>query len=163
MSKLGDTAGRMSEENVATARELYPSGVDLAVAFSDAGFLKELRPIFHSDFEAVFEARNIPMGPAAVDADETRQPTVLGFDALIGAWREWLSAWDKWVITPTDFLEVDDERVLVLMRVDARSMTHEVEMPIDGANILTIRDGKLSHLQMFLDQSEALEAAGLQK
>jgi len=42
-----------------------------------------------------------------------------------------------------------------------RSKTHEVEMPIDGANILTIRDGKLSRLEMFLDQSEALEAAGL--
>ncbi len=151
----------MTGENVAAAKELYPDGIDLVVAFVDPQVLDELSSRFHPDFEAVFEARNIPMGPAAVDVDGSQQPTMRGFDALINAWREWLSAWDKWVITPTDFVEVDEERVLVLMHVVARSKTHEVEMPIDGANILTIRDEKLSRLEMFLDRSKALEAAGL--
>jgi len=58
-------------------------------------------------------------------------------------------------------VDVDEERVLVLMEVRARSKTHRVEMPVEGANLLTIRDGKLARLEMFLDQNEAREAAGL--
>jgi hypothetical protein len=104
------------------------------------------------------------MGPAGVEtAGNTRQPTVHGLDALVQAWQEWLSAWEAWVIEPTDFVEADGERVLVLMRVRAHSKTHKVEMPLEGANLLTIRDKQVARLEMFLDQNEALEAAGLSR
>ncbi len=149
----------MSQENVATARTLYPGAIDLVAAFADLELLQRFRGLIHPDFEAVFEARNIPMGPASIG--ETGQPTLHGFDALVRAWREWLSAWETWFITPTEFVDVDDERVLVLMKVRARSKTHRVEMPVEGANLLTIRDGKLARLEMFLDQNEAREAAGV--
>ena len=149
----------MSQENMATARTLYPGAIDLVAAFGDPELLEGLRGLAHADFEAIFEARNIPMGPASIG--ETGQPTLHGLDALVRAWREWLSAWETWFVTPTEFVDVDEERVLVLMEVRARSKTHRVEMPVEGANLLTIRDGKLARLEMFLDQNEAREAAGL--
>jgi hypothetical protein len=151
----------MSQENVATARSLYPGAGDLVAAFADLKLLQRFRGLIHPDFEAVFEARSIPMGPASIG--ETGQPTLRGFDALVTAWREWLSAWETWFVTPTEFVDVDEERVLVLMDVRARSKTHRVEMPLEGANLLTIRDGRLVRLEMFLDEDEAREAAGLSK
>ena len=108
--------------------------------------------------------------PAATPPPHPRdspQPAVRPPDPIVfsirgnQAWREWLSAWESWLITPTEFEAVDEERVLVLMEVRARSKTHRVEMPLKGANLLTIRDGRLARLEMFLDQNEALEAAGL--
>ena len=34
-------------------------------------------------------------------------------------------------------------------------------MPFEGANLLTMHDGKLTRLELFFDRSQALEAAGL--
>jgi ketosteroid isomerase-like protein len=152
----------MSEANVEIARTLYPETLDLVDAFSNSELVEAVRPLVHPDLEATFDARGLPMGAASMEADsETAQPTVRGFDAFIGTWREWVSAWETWVMTPTDFVEVDEERVLVPMRVRARSKTHGVEISIEGANLLTIRDGKVARLELFLDESDALEAAGL--
>lgn len=155
----------MSQENVEIARTLYPGEIDLVAAFADPKLLAEVfAGAIHPDFEAVFEARNIPMGPAGVETvGNTRQPTVHGLNALVQAWQEWLSAWEAWVIKPTDFVEAGEERVLVLMEVRARSKTHQVEMPLEGANLLTIQDKQVARLEMFLNQNEAAKAAGLRE
>ena len=34
-------------------------------------------------------------------------------------------------------------------------------MPIEGANLLTLRDGRLARLELFFVTRQALEAAGL--
>jgi hypothetical protein len=34
-------------------------------------------------------------------------------------------------------------------------------MPIEGANLMTLREGKLARLELFFDRDEALKAAGL--
>jgi hypothetical protein len=152
----------VSEENVEIARTLYPETLDLVDAFSNSDLIEAIRPVMHPDLEATFDARGLPMGAASMEAgSETAQPTVRGFDAFIGTWREWIGAWETWVVTPTDFVDVDEERVLIPMKVRARSKTHGVEISIEGANLLTIREGKVARLELFLDQSDALEAAGL--
>jgi hypothetical protein len=153
----------MPQKNLDVARAIYPGEVDLVIAFAQPELIDQLRPLVHPDFEGIFEARSIPMGLAGMASGDEPQPTARGFDALLASWRDWLSAWETWVITPTEFVEVDDERVLVLMSVRARSKTHQVEMPLEGANLLNIRGGKLARLEMFLDESDALEAAGLSR
>ena len=65
------------------------------------------------------------------------------------------------MLVPPDFIDVDENRVLALFEVRARSKTHQVEMPIEAANLWTLRDRKVARLELFLDQAEALEAAGL--
>jgi hypothetical protein len=153
----------MPQKNLDIARAIYPGEVDLVIAFAQPELIDQLRPLVHPDFEGIFEARSIPMGLAGMASGAEPQPTARGFDALLASWRDWLSAWETWVITPTEFVEVDDERVLVLMSVRARSKTHQVEMPLEGANLLNIRGGKLARLEMFLDESEGLKAAGLSR
>ena len=51
--------------------------------------------------------------------------------------------------------------MLVLLDVRARSMTHQVEIPIEGANLLTFSDGRLGRLEIFFERAQAREAAGL--
>jgi hypothetical protein len=45
----------------------------------------------------------------------------MAIEAFVTAFRDWLSAWEAWVTTPTDFIAVDEDRVLVLWDVRARS------------------------------------------
>ena len=67
------------------------------------------------------------------------------------------------MVAPPEFIDVDENRVLALMEIRGRSKTHQVEMPIEAANLWTLRDRKVARLELFLDQTEALEAAGLRE
>jgi ketosteroid isomerase-like protein len=84
-----------------------------------------------------------------------------GIDGFVSVFRDWFSAWETWVVTATDFIDVDENRVLVMLDIRARSKTHQVEMPVEGANLLTIKDGKVARWEFFFDRDQALKAAGL--
>jgi ketosteroid isomerase-like protein len=64
---------------------------------------------------------------------------------------------------PERFLDVDDERVLIFIRVTARREGSGVPVENRVAHDYTIRDGVLTRWKGFADRSEALEAAGLQE
>ena len=89
------------------------------------------------------------------------RPVVYGVDGFVSGMGDWLSAWETWVVTATDFIDVDENRVLVSLDIRARSKTHQVEMPVEGASLLTLRGGRLARMELFFGRDEALEAAGL--
>jgi hypothetical protein len=155
----------MSQENVEIARRLYLTlgSVDLVPTLADRGTLGAVReafePFVHRDFETLADSRYQMM--LGVETGEEGRSAAYGIDGLIDFWREWLSAWESWIPTPTEFIDVDADRVLVLLDVRAHSKTHGVEVPLDGANLLTLRDGKLARLELFMRRTDALEAAGL--
>ena len=153
----------MSQENVEVARRLYPLGVDLVATFADREGFKAMWGVFESlmqpDFETVSAPGQIPLSGAG--ADDPSRPIFYGMDGFVSSFRDWLSAWQSWVVTATEFIDVDETRVLVLLDVRARSMTHQVEIPIEGANLLTFSDGRLGRLEIFFDRAQAREAAGL--
>ncbi len=149
------------------ARRLYPvQPVDLVAVFSDPKLLDAARaqfePLVHPDFETVNETSQLPLGGQDPEMRrDSSRPTSFGVEGFLAAWRDWLSAWESWVVTPAEFIDVDEERVLVLLDIRARSKRHQAEMPTESANLLTLRDGKLTRLELFLQREEALEAAGL--
>jgi ketosteroid isomerase-like protein len=155
----------MSEENVEKVRRLYPGTFDLAIALADPRALDAVRTLFEPladpDFETVTVPGQVPLTGAG--AEDPSQPIFHGLEGFVSAFREWLTAWESWVATATEIIDVDENRVLVLLDIKARSKTHQVEMPIEGANLWTLRDGRLARLELFFDQAEALEAAGLQE
>jgi uncharacterized protein len=57
--------------------------------------------------------------------------------------------------------DVDDERVLVLVRVHAEGKGSGVPVELRNAHEFTIRDGMLVRFKVYGDRAEALEAAGL--
>ena len=152
----------MSQENVEVVRLLYPGTVDLVAALDDPDLAQSAASLVHADFQTVGGVGVIPMSHDSVEVEEeSGQPTTYGPDGFIGLWRDWLTAWESWVVTPTEFIDVDEHRVLVLLNIRARSKTHQVEMPMEGANLLTLKDRKLTRLELFFDRGEALKAAGL--
>jgi hypothetical protein len=151
----------MSEENVELARRLYPERMDLAATFADSEALEAVqaafKPLVHPEFEIVADPRyQMLLG------EPGEQLTVFfGIDGFVSAFREWFSEWESWVVTPTDFIDVDDNRVLVVAEISGRSKAQQIDMTVQGGNVLTFGDGRLTRLELFFRRADALEAAGL--
>jgi SnoaL-like domain len=101
------------------------------------------------------------LGDPGMDVPPGSPSISYGPDGFESLFREWFSAWESWLVTPADFIDVDENRVLVMVEISGRSKTQGAEMPIQGANLLTIREGRLARLELFFRRAEALEAAGL--
>jgi hypothetical protein len=158
----------MSEENVEVARRLYPGPIDVAATLADREALATVRaafePLVHPDFETVIDpGYQMMLGDPGMDAPLGSPSISYGIDGFVSIFREWLSAWETWVVTPTDFIDVDENRVLVMLDIRARSKTHQVEMPVEAANLLTIKDGRGARIEFFFERGQALEAAGLRE
>ena len=151
----------MSETNVDVARALFPAPLDLTAVFATPGALDaarhEFEPLVDPDFVTVHD----PSAAALDIGSPTTDGTTAGIDGFIGLWRDYLSAWDSWIVTPVDFIAVDDRRVLVLLDYRGRSKTHGAEIALAGANLLTVVQGRLTRLELFFKRQDALEAAGL--
>ncbi len=157
-----DTAEAMSRENVELARRLYFGEVDLVAVLPDRESLDaNLGPFVEPNFEIVTVPGQVPVSGAGTKG--ASPPVAYGLDGFVSAFGDWLTAWETWVMSPTDFIDVDENRVLVMLDIRARSKTHQVEMPVDGANLLTLRDGKVARVELYFDRSQALEAAGLRE
>jgi hypothetical protein len=145
----------MSQENMELAKRFYPGSVDIVpMAAAPDAWVGFFEPLVHPDFETVGEGLAMSSGGVET-AQESSRRSAYGFEGFISVWSDFLSAWDSWVVTPANLIDVDDERVLVLLDIRARSKTHGVEMPIEAANLLTFRDGKLTRLELFNTQPEA--------
>jgi ketosteroid isomerase-like protein len=136
----------MSQENVEIVRRMfayfgeYPTTEALRQAVRDG-----VAPDAELDFSAMY-----PDGPILRGEDS--------FDYLDSL------PWGRSVrIQPERFFDVDDERVLVFMRVTAEGEASGVPVGLRKAYEFTIRDGVSVRWKVYADQAEALEAAGLRE
>src|SRR3954447_8358787 len=67
--------------------------------------------------------------------------------------------WDEHRMEPQEFIDTGD-RVVVLQREYQRSKSG-VEMTIETAGIIDLRDGRVVRMQGYMNPAEALAAAGL--
>jgi ketosteroid isomerase-like protein len=72
------------------------------------------------------------------------------------AWGEWRSEGDR-------FLPVNQARVLHLYRIVGRGRGSGAPVAQDIAILWTLREGRVVHGKVFLDQREAQRAAGLER
>jgi ketosteroid isomerase-like protein len=96
-----------------------------------------------------------------VSADGPSRQSVSGMAALAEAWREFL---ETWRVEAEDFRELDDERVLVLIRIRGRGKASGLEVDqisAQGANLFHIRDGKVTRLALYWNRERAIADAGL--
>jgi ketosteroid isomerase-like protein len=78
--------------------------------------------------------------------------------------REWLSAWEDFRGEAEEYRELDGERVLVLLRFSGRGKTSGLElgqMRAKGANVIHVRDGKVTRIVAYFDRERALADLGL--
>jgi ketosteroid isomerase-like protein len=69
-------------------------------------------------------------------------------------------AWEERRIEPEEFLDADDE-VVVLLHEFRRGRGSGVELEADTAAVFRVRDGRVVRMQGFLDRAAARQAAGL--
>lgn len=113
------------------------------------------------DFRSVAWAHD---GIEYVTADGPAPGSARGAVGMAGAFRDFLNAWDKWRVEAEEYLEVDDERVLVLFHFSARGKESGLEIGqiwTKGASLFHLRDGKVSRLVQYFDRGRALADLGL--
>jgi ketosteroid isomerase-like protein len=89
---------------------------------------------------------------------------VSGLDNLGEAWAKFLDAWEDYRVEAEGYRELDDERVLALIRISGRGKTSGLEvgqMRTEAANLFHISDGKVTRLVLYWDRDRALADVGL--
>ena len=134
----------MSQDNIAALRPIYAAweGGD----FSSAAWA-------HPDIEV-----------SVADGFEADSNT--GRAGLTEWWHGWLRTWAEYRVEVEEYRALDDERVLVLMLHCGRGKASGLDVEgtgakSAGANLLHLRDGKVSRLVLYWDRERALAALGL--
>jgi hypothetical protein len=83
-----------------------------------------------------------------------------GIEAVGRWWREWFAAWETLAF---DYELVDaGGRAVLLLDLRMRGRSSGIEVPLGKhAWVTTFREGLMVHSKLYMDQSEALKAAGL--
>jgi ketosteroid isomerase-like protein len=84
-----------------------------------------------------------------------------GASAVEQNWRVFQETWDDYLITAEDYRKLDAERVLVLVALSGRGKASGLEMRQAGANIFTLRAGKVVALTIYWDRERAFADLGL--
>jgi ketosteroid isomerase-like protein len=130
----------MSQENVELVRSGYAAREPLTT------FAERIGPDVEFDLTAVYPDRPVLRGTDAV------RRFIDG-----GPWGGTIQ------FEPERFFDVDDERVLVFVRVTATGQGSGAPAEARAAHEFTIREGLLVRFKAYRDRTEALEAVGLQE
>ena len=87
-----------------------------------------------------------------------------GVEEMAEAWARMLRAWESLRAVPDEFRELDDGRVLILLRNQGRGRGSGIdigEISVKSANVFTIRGGKVTSLILYWDRDLAISDLGL--
>ena len=104
----------------------------------------------------VFDHRAIEGAP------DDRGP-ILGKAALRAYIQDWIDTFHEFRIEPVELIELDDDRVVAVMRFGGRAKLSGVETDSTLGVIFTIRHGMIARGREYATREEALEAAGLRE
>jgi ketosteroid isomerase-like protein len=127
----------MSEENVELVRRIFGDPAPL----SDAAHVAAEAEF---DFTAIYPDQPVLRGVEAMRSFRDRGP-----------WG------DSIHFEPERFFDVDEERVLVFVRVTSTGRASGAPVETRVAHELTIRDGMIVRVKVHRDRTEALRAVGL--
>jgi ketosteroid isomerase-like protein len=103
-----------------------------------------------------------------VIADSFEAGTWMGRDGMAQAWHDWLRAWEEYRVEVDEYRELDGERILVLMLHCGFGKTSGLDVgqigegaKRAGANVLHIRDGRVTKLVLYWDRERALADLGI--
>ena len=87
---------------------------------------------------------------------------VRGPEQFVGFLVDDTKDWTEVVFEPREFIDLGD-RVVVLQHERRRGRHSGLEIEADTASVVWLRDGKVWRLQGYMDQAQALEAAGARR
>jgi ketosteroid isomerase-like protein len=140
----------MSRENVEVVHRLYSLRPD-AAAVVRGDYDDVFLDYFHPDFEFV--------PPSAYpDAESSYR----GQEAVRRWFQQMEEIWDDWRFEAERFFDAGTQ-VVVFVRVSGSAKQSGAALTISTGHVLTLRDGRVTRADIFLDRSEALAAAGLRE
>ncbi len=101
-----------------------------------------------------------------VNADGPEPGIRVGVTDMEKGLRAVLDAWQDYRVKVEEYRELDDERILVLVRRSGRGRASGLElgeMRTSGASLYHIRDGMVTRLVNYLDRRHALADLGLEE
>jgi ketosteroid isomerase-like protein len=99
-----------------------------------------------------------------VIADGPAPGSWTGVAGAAEGWRDFLNAWEEYRAKAEDYRELDDERVLVLIRRSGRGKRSGFELgeiASKGAVLYHIRSGRVTRQVVYFDRGRALADLGL--
>ena len=138
----------MSSENVEVVRRVYDA---VFVQRDVAATMGGSESLVHADAEADWSSS---VGP--------HQGVYRWQEGIETLWGSFTEAWDEWSTQPEDFIDAGDQ-VVVVNLLRARGKASGVEVAARGAQVWTVRDGKVAAVKLYQDKDEALEAVGLRE
>jgi hypothetical protein len=90
--------------------------------------------------------------------------TWTGIAGMADGWRDVLGAWENVRLVAEEYRNLDDERVLVLMRMAGRGKASGLDLSetlTKGATLFRIRDGEVTRLDAYARAENALADLGL--
>jgi hypothetical protein len=143
----------MSQENV----ELWRAQVEQLRAATSAQFDQEAAT---SEMAEIWDPE--------IELDVSEAPALdlvgvhRGIEAVRRWWVEWFTAWET-LHFEYELVDADD-RVVMLLDLRMRGRSSGIDMPLGKhAWVATFRDGLMVHSKLYMDQTKALEAAGLRE
>ena len=132
-------------------RSIYAAGPsDFVSAFSDPEFVRGMEQAFSLLLDP--EIDFLPPGP-----DFAPSRGIAGYWKTMG---EWLAEWESYSVEAERFIDRGDT-VVVVTKERGRSRSAGVEVEQSAAAVWQIRNGLITSMRNYYDQSEALDAAGL--
>ena len=134
----------MASSNVELVRSIY-------AGWERGDFSSPVVALAHPEIEVVV-------------ADGPMPGTWTGLAGLEQAWRQLTDDWADFRSEPEELRELDDERVLVLIRRSGRGKASGLdlaELRSEGALVCHIRDGKVTRVASYFDRDRALADLGL--
>jgi ketosteroid isomerase-like protein len=145
----------MSKENVETLRQGFE---EAASAGSGADAVDALDP---DSITAVLEMLD-PRVEFHEDPSFPETGVYRGIEAVRGYWEGFVrDTFDEFSFEAEDFVDVDEDRVLFLFRLNSRGKGSGARVETHPGWIYTFRGGLAVRIEAFLDRGAALEAAGL--
>jgi ketosteroid isomerase-like protein len=123
--------------------------VQRMLAAWETGAPDQALEFFHPDVE--FDARVRPDGKVWHGRGGVRQ-----------AMQEWTGAWEAWEMTIERYIELGDDRVVMLWNERGNAGGSGAALTEEGISVFTVRDGMIARVAVRLDRQRTLEAVGLQ-
>jgi uncharacterized protein len=133
----------MSKENVELMKRLYElldeAGLEAVIEFT------------HSDVEIV------------PPAEWLEGSTIRGREMVREFARQWMTAFEGFKVEPERFVDAAGGRVVVYVRDSGRIPGSNTGIDARVIHVWTLAGGKIMRWQVFTDENQALEAAGLSR
>jgi ketosteroid isomerase-like protein len=85
-----------------------------------------------------------------------------GLEEMARRYGDWLHGWRDFRAAPEEYLVVDEERILVLVKNSGRGRASGLELESRSvANLFEIRSGKVTRFVLYLDRERARADLGL--